>query len=623
MGVGSGLPVKDIIQATLAAEAAPLKRLENDKNFYKAQISAMGQLSSRLGTMRTAMLDLRGQVKFQQLAATPGNPKLFTATADHIGGATAGNYNIEVLAEARSYRTVMEPVSTTGFLQGEVTIAGKTIEIQDGWTLDRLRQEINSDTDLKDKVSANLVNVGNGEARLVLNAKQTGEEGRFDIDFDELSIISGTQLTGSSAFNNTVKDGDDNITEQTRSSAYTAAGTSFNTGTINLGGTASDGTAFSLSIDANGKTLADLAAEITASGHGLTATVVVDPEDATKERLQVTRIDAAADSSAFTMSFNNVINYTGTPLDFSKNTSLSSSEYSQTVHDNLATEEERLAYRVSNNLDARIKIDGIEASNSSNAFSNVVSGVTINVTQGAMNEAIKTSSLEVKRDDKAIKDNIDKFVKAYNDVIIHLNEAKKGSLYGDSTIRSIEGELRNILYTPTTSALDPSDPDFESDTQKNYLAILGIEVYSSKSFDPENPDSQNGTLRTNSAKLAEMLENDFERVAHVLGASDFVDDGGIDGYAARFADLAQRLTSTTTQNGELRKGLIEIRNEGLNKEVKRIDDRVASTTHRLELLEARLVKQFSAIEGIIANQNSTGSWIGQQMSNLPGYTRNK
>ena len=152
MGVGSGLPVNDIIKATVAAEAAPLKRLENDKKFYQSQISAMGQLSSRLGTMRTAMLDLRGETKFQQLAANSGNDKLFTATADHIAGATAGNYNIEVLAEARSYREVMEPASTTEFLEGKVTIAGKEITIGDGWTLARLRQEIHSDEGLKDKV---------------------------------------------------------------------------------------------------------------------------------------------------------------------------------------------------------------------------------------------------------------------------------------------------------------------------------------------------------------------------------------------------------------------------------------------------------------------------------------
>lgn len=509
MGVGSGLPVNEIIKATVAAESAPLVRLENDKKFYQSQISAMGQLSSRLSTMRTAMLDLRGQTKFQQLAANTGNNKLFTATADHVAGATAGKYTIEVLAEARNYRHVSGSLDKTATFTGTLTFNdadGNPLLDKDnnpisinaaGKTLDQIRSEINSHADLKGKISANLVNESETHGRLVINSAVSGEAGRFTANFSDASITKDSAL----------------------------------------------------------------------------------------------------------------------------------SSYSQAYHDALAPAEQAaylaLHPEATRNLDARIKIDGIEASSSTNTFSNVVSGVTINVAQGAMNETSKISSLDVKRDDKAIIDNINAFVKAYNDVIIHLNEAKKGSLYGDNTIRSVEGELRNILYTPTTSALDPSDPDFENDTQKNYLALLGIEVYSSKSYDPENPDSQNGTLRINNSKLKEMLESDFDRVAHVLGASNFVDDGGIDGYAARFADLAQRLTSTTSEGGQLRKGLIEIRREGLNNEVKRINDRIDSTNMRLELLEERLVRQFSAIEGIISNLNSTGSWIGQQMSNLPGYTRNK
>ena len=509
MGVGSGLPVNDIIKATVAAEAAPLKRLENDKKFYQSQISAMGQLSSRLSTMRTAMLDLRGETKFQQLAANTGNDKLFTATADHLAGATAGNYTVEVLAEARNYRHVSDSLDKTDTYTGTLTFNdangdplldkdGVAISIDTtGKTLDQIRSAINSHADLKGKVSANVVNESETHARLVINSTISGEAGRFEANFTNPALVSRDEELSSYSqeYNDALDPGDQ--------AAYLA----------------------------------------------------LHPE-------------------------------------------------------------------ATRNLDARIKIDGIEASSSTNTFSNVVSGVTITVAQGAMNETSKSSTLEVKRDDKAIKDNINAFVKAYNDVIIHLNEAKKGSLYGDSTIRSVESELRNILYTPTTSALDPGHADFEKDTQKNYLAILGIEVYSSKSYDPENPDSQNGTLRINDSKLTEMLENDFERVSHVIGASDFVDDGGIDGYAARFADLAQRLTSTTSQNGVLSKGLLEIRREGLNSQVGRIDDKIDSTNLRLELLEARLVKQFSAIDGMVANLNSTGSWIGQQFASLPGYTRN-
>src|SRR5690554_4450541 len=129
-GVGSGLPINDIIKATLAAEAAPLKRLENDKKFYESQISGMGQLKSRLNSMAEAMRNLQGLDKFQQLAATSSNDKLFTATADHKAGATAGNYNIEVLAEAKNYRYVSASSNLDDKFKGDLKFEG--IKDKDG-----------------------------------------------------------------------------------------------------------------------------------------------------------------------------------------------------------------------------------------------------------------------------------------------------------------------------------------------------------------------------------------------------------------------------------------------------------------------------------------------------------
>lgn len=479
MGVGSGLPVADIIGALVKAEAAPLKRLEHDKEYYKSQISGLGQLKSRLSSLQEAMKDLQGLDKFQMLAANTGNEKLFTAKALHDKGAQAGNYNVEVLAEARNYRYVSASQSTSSTLTGNLTFKdadGNALKDKDnndividvnGKTLDQVREEINKHEGLKGKVSATIVNEGPDKGRLVMNSSVSGEEGRFE------AVFAG-------------------------------------------------------------------------------ATVPTQ--------------DPALSSDA-------------------------------------------------TSLDARIKIDGIEATSSTNEFENVVSGVTISITAGAMNEANKSASLQVKRDDEAIKNNIDAFVKSYNDVIIHLNEAKKGSLYGDNTIRSIETELRNILYEPTKSITGT-----DKDTQKNFLAMIGIEVYTEKSYDPENPSSRNGTLEIDSAKLTEALDEDFDRVAHILGATND-DPTKPQGYAQRLDKLATDLISGGVRDGKIYKGLLEIRTEGLNKQVKRIDERVESTNMRLELLEQRLVKQFSSIDGLVANLNSMGSFISQQINGLPGYTK--
>ncbi|WP_404417387.1 flagellar filament capping protein FliD [Marinospirillum sp.] len=481
-GLGSGIPVQQIVEATVKAESAPLKRLQNDKDFFSSQISALGKISSRLSGLKDAMNDLRGLDKFQQLAANTGNEDLFTSTADHLAGATSGNYSIEVMAEAKNYQQVSSSYAkadTLGADTGDVkldftgltdadgnAVADISLDVA-GKTLDEIRKEINNNEDLKGLVSANLVNVNETDARLVIKSDRTGTDSNFSADFS-----------------------------------------------------------------------------------GVDAPAALNAKDSTVA-----------------------------------------------------------------GQDAHIQVDGIDAYSSTNSFSNVITGVDIELTKGASTLDNKSSTLDISRDDESIKDNIDAFVKAYNDVIIHLNEAKKGSLYGDSTVRAIESELRNVVTTPT-------EGEDAADTQNNLLAMIGIETYVDRSYDPEEGgNSRNGTLEIDSAKLTEALDNNFDEVATILGASSKLDDAQPDGYAQRFADLADRLVSGGIQNGEPFKGLLQIRKEGLNNQVDRIDDRMESTNQRLDLLEDRLYSQFNAIEGMVANFQSTGNYLNQQFASLPGYTR--
>lgn len=479
-GLGSGLDVDTIVKALVEAQSAPVTSLENKKTYAEAQISAYGQVTSRLNTLREAMLELRGLEKFQALAANSGNSSLFSATADHQAGAVSGNYTIEVLAEAQNYRQVSssfaktEAVAATGSDAKLVFsgLDGTTGDIEldiSGKTLDQIRQQINNHADLKGKVSATLVNVDGDNARLVLNSTTTGEEGRFSATFSGAGVAAGLEAVDSA-----------------------------------------------------------------------------DPS---------------------------------------------------------------LSTQATDNLNARIKIDGIEVSSSTNTFSGVISGVNITLATGAASQSTTTSSLNVARDDESIINSVNAFVKAYNDVIIHINEQKKNGMAGDSTLRTIESELRNVLMTATEGG--------------TVLANYGITTYVEKSYNAEDgASSSNGTLLIDNAKLKEAMNNDFDQFALTWGGSSFYIDGQASGYAERFADLAQRLTSTTVQNGQISKGLLEIRTEGLNSQIKRYDDRITSISDRLVLLEDRLRTQFNAMDTLAAQMNSTQSFLTQQFSNLAGYTKN-
>lgn len=256
-------------------------------------------------------------------------------------------------------------------------------------------------------------------------------------------------------------------------------------------------------------------------------------------------------------------------------------------------------------LDAVININGVRATSETNTFKNVISGVDITVAEGAEKQTEKTASLKVDRDDEAIINNVNNFVKAYNDVVISMNTMKTDKLEGENTLQSVESILRNVLSVPAGD--DPNN-------YGNYLSSLGITTKVVKGWEPgKEADPSNGTLIIDNDKLRDAIDEDFEKVAFILGDDET-------GYATRMHDAAQQLIKTTANDdGRLNKGLLEVRTEGLQTQIKRNDTRIESMNYRLELLKARLEAQYAAIEpGVSKSQNTQQSLI-QQFANMPGY----
>lgn len=466
-GLGSGLDVEKIIDATVQAESVQLERLKKEQSFTETQISDYGKVSNMIDQLQTTMDKLTGADNFALLKASTSNEDLFTIEADRENGAQSGTYDIQVIDEARQYKSVSQSVAENDTFTGTLSIKNADgsatladIDLSGGKSIEQIRAAINDNEDLKGKVTASIVQEGNGQQRLILKSAQTGEENRLTVDY---SGVSGAVL-------------------------------------------AEDGT---LSSDAS-------------------------------------------------------------------------------------------------SLDAKITVDGIEATSSTNTFENVISGVTITLNDGASLQTDKQGTARVARDDEKIKSNIEEFVNSYNEVVKFLNKAKnkETSLGSENTIRNIETALRNVISVPAGS---------DSNKWENYLGSIGITT------DPGEPgdtlDPNRGTLKLDSAELQKALESDFDQVAFVLGDPDT-------GYAARLGTIAEQMTSTTVDaEGKIQKGLIEVRTEGLSKNSSRLLERIADEQERLQALEDRLYKKFNSIESLTANLNSTSSYIGNQISSLPGYTR--
>ncbi len=119
--------------------------------------------------------------------------------------------------------------------------------------------------------------------------------------------------------------------------------------------------------------------------------------------------------------------------------------------------------------DAKVTIDGVAVTRSSNTIDDAISGVTLNLNNV---ESGKTVNLTISRDTDSIKGKVSEFTDAYNTVIENISQQfayseetkTAGILSGESTLRTIKSILQSTLSD--TISLLPTDA--------NALSLFGI-----------------------------------------------------------------------------------------------------------------------------------------------------
>jgi len=234
--------------------------------------------------------------------------------------------------------------------------------------------------------------------------------------------------------------------------------------------------------------------------------------------------------------------------------------------------------------DALIRIDGFDVMSDSNTFTGAVQGVTISLvgtTDGA------TEELSVVNDVDATRQVVADFVESYNalidvfDAVTNFNaELETGAaLIGDSTVRGIRDQIRRELSTAVT----------DIDAGFSMLGEVGVEV------------QLDGKLSINDARLSAVLADDFVRFGALFSASD--------GFGVRLFDLADGYLDSD--------GIIETRTKGIEGTIDGLGDERESLNERLASLETRLLRQFNALDSLLAQLQSTSNFLTQQLANLP------
>ncbi len=233
--------------------------------------------------------------------------------------------------------------------------------------------------------------------------------------------------------------------------------------------------------------------------------------------------------------------------------------------------------------DAKIAVDGQTATRSTNNFSDVIQGVTLDLKKAQPGTLV---DVNVVLDEGSIKDVTDGFVKAYNGLMgivkdlgkFDSNSKAAGALQGDYLLREVKQQIRGSVTEVVSSAAGAY----------NSLAMIGISV------------DKDGVMAKDSAAFSKALKQNVHAVSDVFSSSN--------GVAAR---LSGRLDQYL-QSG----GMLDTQTTSLNKQLRRLSDEKDNVQLRLDNYRKTLMKQFIAMDVAVGQFQSKGAYLAQQLAKL-------
>ncbi|MEJ5066729.1 flagellar filament capping protein FliD [Enterobacter sp. MYb186] len=458
LGVGSGLKLGDILDSLTAAQKAQLTPISNQQSSYTSKLSAYGTMKSALESFQTANTALSKADLFTATTTTSSSTA-FSATT--TGSALPGKYTIEVTQLAKA-QTLTSGIQKDN--KAALATSDSKITIQQGGDKKPVTIDISaansSLTGIRDAinkadagVSASIINVGNGEYRLSITSKETGEDNAMTI-----SVSGDTALQSFMGYNGTKGD----------------------------------------------------------TSNGMEESVTA--------------------------------------------------------------------------LNAELKVNNVDIVNSSNTISDALEDITLNLSDVTTGNQTLTIATDNTKATKAIND----WVTAYNalqdtfssltkytavDVGADAQSSSNGALLGDTTLRTIQTQLKSLLSSSVGGS-----------TIKT-LSQVGITT---------DPDS--GKLEVNADKLSAAMKTSASGIKDLL-----IGDGKTTGITTTIGKSATSWLSST--------GIIQAAKDGVSKTLNNLTTQYNAASARIDTMVARYKEQFTQLDVMMNSLNSTSSYLTQQFEN--------
>jgi len=639
-GLASGLDTNTIIEQLMAIERQPITRMQAKQDILTWKKDFWSGINSTMSALMTTADALLENTTILAKLSASSDETILTATA--TSGAAVGTYNIteiESLATATkvtsggSYigTTVVstEAISSdssrfgTTIAEGTFTIRGVQFTLSDesgdglidrvegptgtitdavgtGLTMDEIITHLNS-------VSANTgvtASLASDELTLTNDVAHTGQEILLSSAGDTSNFLSATYLI--SAEQDVAGDGSKTSTVHLGHARVGSALSSGNFGTTVTGDVDGNGTfkinGVEINYNINEDTLAEVISRINNSTAGVIATC-----DSMADKLILTSEETGAASILRE-------DVTGNFLD---------------TMELLDTD----SPTVTSGTNAKFKVEGFNGGDwiysNSNTISNLIDDVTFTL-KDTLALADGPVTLDVTHDATKAKDNIKDFVNKYNALMTLINtklnekkvmepetitEKKQGLLRGNRVLIDAKIKIGNIIMnTVSRSRPGEAPPVGENDPLSDaldQLSEIGITIDSSDY-------GKSGQLVINEDLLDEKLRENPGGVAEIfLHDSEAGED--YDGVAQKMSNLMDYYTDSRTDlvgSASVKVGVVPRQQEVLQDQIGYFDDRIDDMEYRLGLREEHLIKKFTAMESMLAQMQSMGSWLSTQIAGM-------
>jgi flagellar hook-associated protein 2 len=384
---------------------------------------------------------------------------------------------------------------------------------------------------------------------LTASASSAATVGNYTLNVSSLAQAQNLLSTGQASSTSAISNG---VATTVSFNFGTTSGTTFTTN-----GTASK----SITIDSTNNTLQGISNAINAANMGVTATIINDGSATVPFHIALTSSATGASNS---------LQITSAGGDGTINTLLG---YNPAGVMNMT---QTVAPQ-----NANFTVNGTAISSASNTVTTAIQGVTL-----TLNSITTTpATLSVARNTQSISTAVAGLIDNYNAVYHQLKSRSAyatatspgGSLAGNGTLRMMMSQLQGVLAAPATPAAGGT---------LNYLAQIGI------------TSQADGTLKVDSTALNTALSTNFSDVTNLFSSAS--------GFATRLAAWSSSVLAPGN-------GLIPTATQSINTSITTDTNQITQLQARMTTLQAQYTQQYSALNMLLSNMNSTSAYLTQQL----------